>query len=137
MKEYACAIFILLFLSGCVGQSHGPAPIQNFAEKKALEEAGWARQNRIAAVKCGIGPYPVEPEAAVIVSDCVTGLVNEIVLPNAVAPSLLVASRAEAALIAREYADGKITQVEYKQKSEERLRNYQNSLAMLSGKTAY
>lgn len=128
MKGYVGGILILLFLSGCARSEHR----QDFAQRKALEEASWARQSQLAAVKCGIGPYPVEPEAAVIVSDCVTGLVNTHVLPNAVSPGLLIASRAEASRIAHEYADGKISSIEYKEKSEERLRNYQNSLAMLS-----
>lgn len=135
MIKYAGGLIciLMIFLSGCAAESQP----RNFSQRKAMEEAGWAKQGRLAAVRCGIGPYPVEPEAAVIVSDCVTDLVKKHVLPNALSPEILIASRAEAARIAQEYAEGKLTPTEYKKKSEERLQNYQTSLALLSERHFY
>jgi len=63
-------------------------------------------------------------------SDCVTELVKQYVLPHAVNPDLLMSSRADALRIAQDYAAGKMTPAEYKKRSQDRLREY--SVAVLS-----
>ncbi len=120
-------LLIISFLCGCA-VSPREADSPNYDQKKAREEASWASLEKLAADKCGARPEPPERTQAVELSNCVTGLVRQYVLPNAVFPDLLLSSRRDALLIAKDYADGKMSPEEYKRRSEERLKNYSHAL---------
>ncbi len=127
MPKHITGLLILILLSGCAS-SH-QANNHAFTHKKAIEEASWAKLENLAAEKCGVtNSRPPERSRAIEISNCVTGLVRVYVLPNAAFPDLLLSSRAEALDIAKDYAAGKISPAEYQKRSEDRLKNYSNSL---------
>lgn len=123
-------LFIAVLLSGCT-----PAPRQAYGDMPAAQETvadgGWDTLKILSASECGAGPTPPEREEAVEMSECVTRLVKEYVLPKAAFPELLLASRKEALRIARNYAGGRISSEEYRKQSENRLRSYRDSLIYL------
>jgi len=102
----------------------------DYAQKKAAEQAGWAQLKVASVEQCKVSAAPPDRDQAVGMSDCVTELVKQYVLPHAVNPDLLMASRTDALHIAQDYAAGKMTPAEYKKRSQDRIREY--SVAVLS-----
>jgi len=127
MHKSIARLAIVLLLSGCAASSQ-PSD-NNLVQKKSTEQAAWNKLEGLSAAKCGVSPLPPARTDAVKVSNCVTTLVKEYVLPHAVFPDLLLSSRTEALDIAERYANGEISAGEYKKLSEERLKNYRSSLS--------
>jgi hypothetical protein len=124
-------VLMAIFLAGCAGMPPPPQAHNNLVEKKTAEEEGWAQLVKASTYRCGASPLPPEPERAVEMSNCITGLVNQYVLPKAAFPDLVLSSRAEALRMAKTYAAGKMSPEEYKKWSENRRRNYRESLEYL------
>lgn len=134
MQKHITGLLIIVLLSACTPPRQ--ASDDNFMQKRIAEEASWARLNELSVVKCDVSPLTPERDRAVEISNCVTQLVNQYVLPNAVFPDLLLSSRAEALRIAQDYADGKISAAEYKRRSEDRLKNYSRALIYFANQQA-
>lgn len=129
MQRKIISFLIVSVLSGCVPTGH-PAS-GNLSAVPLASGNGWDTLKILSASECGAGPSPPKREMAVEMSNCVTGLVKEYVLPEAAFPELLLASRKEALRIAKRYAAGRLTPEEYKKQSEARLRSYRDSLIYL------
>jgi hypothetical protein len=126
MRNCIATLLITSFLSGCAA-SH-QVNNDDYSRRKAMEEAGWATLEKLSSDECGATREPPRRARAVELSNCVTGLVYEYVLPHAVLPRLLINSRTEALRMAQDYADGKMSPVEYKLRSEARLKAYSDSM---------
>jgi len=128
MQKHIIQLSVISLLCGCAASPHQADNSAGYAQKKAQEKASWSALEKLSADKCGASPEPPERTQAVELSDCVTELVRQYVLPNAVFPDLLLSSRRDALLIAKDYADGKMTAEEYKRRSQKRLKNYSHAL---------
>lgn len=135
-KQITILLIMAAALSGCTAtrEASNTSPSiawnDDYSQKKAAEQAAWAQLKVASAERCHVSAAPPDRTQAVGMSDCVTELVKQYVLPHAVNPDLLMASRADALRIAQDYAAGKMTPMEYRNRSQERLREY--SVAVLS-----
>lgn len=131
LQKNIIGLLVIAFLSGCAAfhQAHNGR-----TQKETSEESGWARLEELSAAKCGADRLPPARDRAVEMSKCITRLVEEHVLPQAAFPEILLASRKEALRLAKHYAGGGMSSAEYRRRSENRLRNYQNSLIYLTHK---
>jgi hypothetical protein len=132
----------VFLLSGCMA-SPGPrlhlvepatalhATPRSFAlaERKSREEMAWAEVERLSASRCGShGALPARAEA-VALSHCVTRLVVAHVLPHAALRDAVLSSRSEAHRLAQDYANGRLTENQYRLKSMERMQDYHKAWA--------
>jgi hypothetical protein len=138
MRKYVSGLLILALLSGCASAT--PKMSNNndndFRQRKAAEEAEWARLAKLSSNQCGASVLPPERGKATELSNCVTELVKVYVLPKATYPDLLLSSREQALHIAREYDEGRISAKEYKARSEARLKKYSSSVAYFGSQEA-
>ena len=130
MQKTIIPFLIALALSGCA--MHNKSAGDNFLENTSREEAAWKKLNELSPTQCGTSTSPPERDKALGMSDCVTELVKVYVLPNAVSPRLLLASRAKAFHIAEDYARGDISAAEYRIEAGNRIENYRSSLLSLT-----
>jgi hypothetical protein len=127
---------ISLGLAGCIMPQPALNQNQNIAEildqKKMAEESAWSKVKELSAAECGVGAVPPPREEAIKVSACVSRLVEVYVLPEAAFPEILIPNRREALNMAEEYAAGRMSPVEYKRLSIERLKKYHDTWTTLA-----
>jgi hypothetical protein len=127
------SFLVVIGLAGCkssVFTMSQPSVSETLLEQKAKEEVAWREVRRFSMSRCNASPLPPAREEAVIISNCVSKLVDEYVLPEAAFPELIAPSRKEALHMAEVYAGGKMTPFEYRKQAEARLKKYHDAWAL-------
>lgn len=112
MRSLKIAFFISIgiLITGCVTSSN--RLYNQIAAQGSQEAAAWDRVNEMAVSQCHISPDPeVAPPKKVAMkqSKCLTGLVNEQVIPYALFPELTQEYRKKQEFLTGQYVDGKIS----------------------------
>lgn len=128
------AIAMIGCLSGCGGidgygglSKHIPTAEEtraSNAERKQREDEAWAKVAKDAPKSCPTTTNPPARAEAVSNTDCVTTLINRVVMPVALYPDLLRDNRDRARTLAQSYAAGQMTAAQYKAASIARLQDY-------------
>lgn len=127
MTKIILSLSVVIFLAACTSAT--PQARLSLSEKAAVETENWRKVKELSAAECGAGPTPPPAKKALEVSGCVSKLVEQYVMPTAVAPQILKSTRAEALRLARFYSTGRMSPVEYKMLSQDRIVKYHRALA--------
>ena len=123
MKKYL--VLVLLILPSCVG-AQTQALNNQYQTKFRAEIAAWQKVQEDFPKRCAGGStdFPPPKAKAVAYTKCNSVLVNEMVMPVATYPDLVMAMRAKALRNAGLFADGKITATEWDARGQENFSAY-------------
>lgn len=121
------ALVSLLFLSACGGSY---ALNNQFQNRFKQEVAAWENAQKAFPERCSKGDkkFPPARDKVVSLTKCNTELTNEMVMPVALYPDLVMDMRATALRNAGLYAKGKISGEEWEARGQEAFSNYLKSV---------